>query len=136
MLLDWGSWGYQIGAVGIVAFTLVFLVNVRWWTDWLGRVIALTLSSLSSVLIVTTLRQLHIDLPGGILWWRFFSFWLFGLGVWAGLGTFVWSQFLAPRIKLRPRLTTRREHRNAQADLADSGNSRNGRLHDDSGSTD
>lgn len=118
MLLNWGSWGYQIGAAGIVAFTIAFLVVVRWWTDSLGRVVAMALSTTSGVLVITTLRQLHIDLPGGILWWRVIVFWAFGVGVWSSLCTFIWAQFIAPRVGRKPRMTTRREFRNEEGPLA------------------
>lgn len=126
MLLNLGSWGYQIGAVGIVAFTLAFLFNVRWWTDWLGRVLALVLVTMSGVLFISTLRQLNLDLPGGILVWRLVAFWGFGLGVWSALGTFIWAQFLAPRLGRKSRMTTRREFRNEEGHLADPWPARDG----------
>lgn len=98
-LLDFGSLGYQIGAVGIVAFTLAFVIVVRWWTDWLGRVLAGVLSATSAVLVVTTIRQIWPELGGGMLIVRTVVFWVFGLAVWSGLATFLWAQFIAPRIK-------------------------------------
>jgi len=130
-LLSWGSWGYQVGALGIVAFTLAYLMNVRWWTDWLGRVVALVLSTMSGVLFITTLRQLNINLPGGILLWRVIAFWLFGLGVWIGLGTFIWAQFIAPRTMRKSRLSTRRELRYEEGILAARRSRRDGDPDDD-----
>lgn len=98
-LLDLGSLGYQIGAVGIVAFTLAYLVIVRWWTDILGRVVAGVLFAMSGVLVISTIRQIHPDVTEAFLVWRLVVFWFFGVGVWTALGTFVWAQFFAPRIK-------------------------------------
>jgi len=98
-ILDVGSLGYQIGAVGIVFFTVAFLVSVRWWTDWLGRVLAGVLFATSAVLVVTTIRQLNPDLGGSFLIVRAVVFCLFGAAVWTSLATFVWAQFFAPRIK-------------------------------------
>lgn len=123
-----GNVGYQIGAVGIAAFTLAFLVIVRWWTDLLGRLIAGVLFTLTLVLIMSTLRMLHVELPGGLLTWRLGVFWLFGAVVWSALGTFIWAQFWAPRIRESARMTTRREYRSEeQADLADRRHGRDGR---------
>lgn len=98
-MLDLGSLGYQVGAAGIIAFTLAFLVVVRWWTDWLGRVMASVLCSTSAVLVITTLRQLHPEWGDTYLTWRLVVFWVFGLAVWSSLATFVWAQFFAPRLK-------------------------------------
>jgi hypothetical protein len=124
MLHDLTLWGYQIGAVGIIVFTLAFLVLVRWWTDALGLILAALFFILSMVLMVTTFRLVGINPPGGIDWWRVFVFDAFGVVVWMAVGTFIWSQLFAPRVR-RPRMTTRREH-NEEADLADSRLGRDG----------
>lgn len=120
-----GNIGYQFGVVGILTFTISFLTIVRWWTDHLGRVIAGIMISLSTVLIMTILRMLHVELPGGLLVWRVVVFWIFGAGVWIGFGSLVWAQFFAPRIR-RSHLTTRREHSDEEVDLAGGGNDRDG----------
>jgi hypothetical protein len=98
-ILEFGSLGYQIGAGGIIAFTVAFLVSVRWWTDWLGRVIAGVLFSTSAVLVVVVLRQLFPEWEGSFLIVRAAVFWFFGVSIWISLASFVWSQFFAPRIK-------------------------------------
>lgn len=98
-ILDLGSLGYQVGAAGIVFFTVAFLVSVRWWTDWLGRVLASVLFATSAVLIVVVLRQLFPEWEGPFLVVRAAVFWLFGVSIWVSLATFVWSQFFAPRVK-------------------------------------
>lgn len=130
-----GNIGYQVGAVGIVAFAVSFLVITRWWTDLLGRLVAGVLITISAVLTMTVMRMLEVPLPGGLMVWRLVVFWAFGLAVWTALSTFLWAQFLAPRIRKQTgRMTTRREHRSEQeTDLAGSGDSRNGSLHDHSG---
>jgi hypothetical protein len=125
MLENFGNLGYQIGALGIIAFTIAFLVVVRWWTDILGRVIAGVFSATSAVLIMTTLRMFGYANAEAFFAWRAAVFWLFGIGVWSGLGTFLWSQFMARRVNprgVRSKVTTpqtRREHRNEEVDLAD-----------------
>jgi hypothetical protein len=103
-----GSWGYQVGAVGIILLTVFYLVAVPWKTDILGRLIAGVLGSLSSVLIIIAARQLGWDPPGGLLVWRAIVFCVFGAAVWTALGTFIWAQFWAPRVQ-RNRVTTRKE---------------------------
>jgi hypothetical protein len=57
-LLDIGSTGYQIGALGIVAFAVSFFAVVRWWTDLLGRVLAFVFGITSLVLLVSAYRSL------------------------------------------------------------------------------
>jgi MFS family permease len=138
-LLDLGSIGYQVAAAGILLFTVSFLVVVKWWTDWLGRVLAGVLSATSAVLVVTTIRQIWPGLGGGVLVIRAIVFWLFGLAVWSGLATFVWAQFFAPRIKgtrLTRSRTTRMEQVNEKASLADPRHDRDGDLHDRTGGHD
>lgn len=98
-LLELGSIGYQIGAVGILVFTLAFLASVRWWSDSLGRVMAAVLTTTSGMLVVTAIRQIWPDIDGAIFVWRAIVFWLFGIAVWASIGTFLWAQFFAPRLK-------------------------------------
>lgn len=136
MLHDIGNFGYQVGALGIVAFTVAFLVIVRWWTDHLGRVIAGVLASISAVLIMTTVRMVKPELAADhtYLTARGVVFWVFGLGIWIGLGSFVWAQFLAPRIRQSERMTTRREHKHEEADLAGSRPDRDDGSDDRSGS--
>jgi hypothetical protein len=112
--------------VGIIVLTFVFLAGVRWWSDILGRLIAGVLVSLSSVLAIIIVRQLGVELPGGILIWRAAVFCIFGLAVWTALGTFVWAQYGASRIQ-RKRMTTRKERKSdEEADLAGSRHDRDG----------
>lgn len=131
-ILSIGALGYQVGAAGIVAFTLCYLVAIKWWTDWLGRVLAGVLFTTSAVLVTITLRQLNPDLAGHYFVWRAIAFWGFGLAVWASWATFLWAQFFAPRLKHR---TTRKDKQGEQeADLADSRSGRDGDPDDRSGS--
>lgn len=138
MLEDFGNWGYQLGAVGIVGFTVAFLVVVRWHSDMLGRIIAGVLTSTSGVLIMSTLRMFGFAQFDFFFAWRALVFWLFGIGVWTGLATFLWAQFWAPRIRNRHRPewttpATRREYNDAQADFANRRASGDDRSHDDPG---
>lgn len=137
MLLSIGNIGYQVGAVGIIAFSVAFLIGVRWWTDHLGRVIAGVLSSMSAVLVMTTVRMLSPELATDhtYLTVRLIVFVVFGSGIWIALASFVWAQFFAKRIRHSSdsRMTTRREHKDEEADLADSRSDRDVHLHDRAG---
>jgi hypothetical protein len=124
-LEQFGNWGYQIGAVGIVAVTVTYFIIVRWWTDILGRVLAGVLGTTSLVLTMSTLRMLHVSLPDFFLW-RAAVFWLFAIAVWAGLSTMVWSQFYAPKVRHRERLTTPQRREHEETDLAHPWHDRDG----------
>jgi MFS family permease len=117
--------------LGIVAFTIVYLAAVRWWTDILGRVIAGVFSATSAVLVVSTIRLINPDINGIYISVRALVYWLFGIAVWAGIGAFLWAQFMAPRGR-----TTRKEFFHEEAHLADRGNRDHGGLHDHSGRSD
>lgn len=108
MLEQLGTWGYWMGASGIILINLVFAVAVPWWNDILGRLIMGVLTALSLVLGIIILRQLGVELPGSLVLWRAIVFWVFGLAVWTALGTFIWAQYMAGRVQ-KNRLTTRRE---------------------------
>ena len=135
-LLKAGSWGYQIGALGIVAFTLAFLIVVRWWTDLLGRVLAFVFTITSVVLLISAYRALTLTNSHGFLTVRVIVYWVFGLGIWTGLTSFFWFQFFAPRI--RRNRTTRKEHQEHveehEGGMASSGPDRDGDSHDRAGS--
>lgn len=131
-----GTIGWQVGAAGIVAVTLTYLIIVRWWTDHLGRIIAALLIALSLVLTLTVVRILRVDLPGKDLVWRVVVFWLFGAAVWSAFFTMVWAQFFAPRLRNRAskdRLTTPQGRGHEESDMADSRPDRDGGSHDRSG---
>lgn len=136
MVENIGNIGYQVGAIGIVLFSASFLIITRWWTDLLGRLVAGVLFTISAVLSMTVARMMNVEFPGGLFLWRAIVFWAFAFAVWTALCTFVWAQFLAPRIrKTSGRMTTRREfHRDEQeAGLADSRHRSDGDLHDRAG---
>jgi hypothetical protein len=117
-LLEFGSWGYRIGALGIVAFTVSFLMTVRWWSDLLGRVLAVVFTVMTVVFITSAYRTAHpIDTPSFLLW-RTIVYWAYGAGIWGGLLTFLWFQFFAPRIKAG---TTRRGNKDEEVHVAGSG---------------
>lgn len=115
-LLEIGSWGYQIGALGIVAFTACFLIAVRWWTDLLGKILAFVFGITSLVLLLSAYRSITQTTADGFLIVRVLLYWTFAIGTWTGLFSFFWFQFFAPRI--RQGMTTRREARDEKADLA------------------
>lgn len=122
-LLEVGSWGYQIGALGIVTFTVSFLMVVRWWTDLLGRVLAFVFTITSIVLLLSAYRSLtHADSENFMIV-RLVVYWTYGVGVWGGIVSFLWFQFFAPRVK---HLTTRRDRQNEESTMAGSRNDRDG----------
>lgn len=95
-----GDVGFVVAAVGVLTFSLSFLIAVPWWTDRLGRAIAGVLGSVSIILILSILRLLQVPIPG-LFWWRAFVFTAFAATIWAATFAFIWAQFLAPRIKRR-----------------------------------
>lgn len=135
MLLNVGNVGYQVGAGGILAFTLAYLITVRWWSDHLGRVIAGVFSSMSMVLMVTTMRMVSPEIVTNHTYagFRILVFWTFGLGVWFALVSFVWAQFFADRIRQSERGIKRKRKKDEKGCLADRGHHRDGDLHDDPG---
>lgn len=112
-----GNIGYWIGSVGILVFTLAFLLSVRWYTDILGRVIASVFAVISAVLLMSVARMLEVDLPGGLFLWRAVLFVLFGASVWSAVVVFMWAQFWAPRRQPpRPeRMLDHSDHTNREA---------------------
>jgi hypothetical protein len=87
-LLELGSRGYQIGALGIVAFTFSFFAAVRWWTDVLGRVLAFVFGITSVVLLLSAYRSLTQINSDGFLAVRAIVYWVYGIGIWTGLISF------------------------------------------------
>lgn len=107
MLKAVGDIGFMISGIALVLFPLMFLVTVKWWTDWLGRIIALMFTVIGLIMTLSMVRLMGIPLPG-IIWWRAFLFPALGLASWAACIGFAWSQFLAPRVRAR-RERTRKE---------------------------
>lgn len=132
-----GNVGYQVGAVGILFVTVIYYISVRWWTDPLGRTLAAVLGTVSTVLIMSILRMLDVPIPN-LLLWRALVFWMFGLAVWSGLLTMVWSLFFAPRLRIRSRegRTTHPRRVHEEASMADRRGNSDGHLHHDPGSPD
>lgn len=114
-----GSLGYQVGALGILVFTVSFLVTVRWWTDFLGRVLAFVFMGVSAVLVVSAYRTLANPDGHGFFIMRAVVYWTFAAGIWSGLVAFFWTQFFARR-------ATRRERRNEEVGMADHRHNRYG----------
>lgn len=94
-----GDLGIIVAGLGIVAFSLLFLTCVRWWTDWLGRSIAAVTAVPAVILGLSVWRLLGGDLIGGVQVWRATLFPLMGVVIWVATGVFLWAQFIAPRIK-------------------------------------
>lgn len=114
-LLEVGDWGYQIGGVGFLIFTTAFLVGVRWRSDLLGRLMAASFAIVSAIFLTGGYRLMHPGDSHGFLLWRMLLYVSFATVMWGSLGTFIWSQFFAPRIKNR---TTRKRKRDEESSLA------------------
>jgi flagellar motor component MotA len=100
MIKQLGDWAWVMASMGVVICTLMFLGAVRWWTDALGRVIAAVLVSISTIVGVSMLYYMGVPIPS-LLWTRLVLYTAFGMAIWAAVITFVWSQFVAPRVKRR-----------------------------------
>lgn len=107
MLRQIGDIAFLVAGSGILAFTVLFLGLVRWWTDALGRLIALVMLSEALIITLALVRLFGVPLPG-LYWWRAFLFGTLGVGLWTGCVLFVWAQFIAPR-RRKPRKLEREE---------------------------
>src|SRR5215213_4268240 len=92
-----GDLGIWAGAIGIFAFTTLFLVATRWWTDVLGRTLAAVFVAASGVLCIASLRSADVELIGGIMTWRAVCYVTCGGVMWAAGMTCCWAQWCAPR---------------------------------------
>lgn len=101
MLRAIGDVGFVFASLGVVAFTVLFLVAVRWWTDHLGRAIASVMGLTSLIAILACFRLMDIPLVGGVDLWRAIIYPLLGLSLWVSVVMFTWAQFIAPRVKSR-----------------------------------
>lgn len=98
-----GDFGIILAGLGIVAFAVMFLTCVRWWTDWLGRSIAAVAAVPALILGLSVYRLMGGELPGGVQIWRATLFPALGVASWIATGTFIWTQFFAPRVKKHKR---------------------------------
>lgn len=101
MLGTLGDTGFLIAGSGIVSFTIVFLILVRWWSDLLGATIAGVVFFTSMVVILGFARVYNIDLPGGVDLWRAILYPTLGAFIWWAVIMMVWAQLMAPRINKR-----------------------------------
>lgn len=95
-----GDAGFVMAATGLGTFSVLFLVSVRWWSDWLGRSITSVIATAGVIAIVAALVLLGVDVPE-IRVVRAILYPLFGLATWLATGIFIWAQFIAPRRRLR-----------------------------------
>lgn len=94
-----GDIGIIVASFGVVAFSVLFLTCVRWWSDWLGRSIAAVTAVPAIILGLSVYRLIGGDLIGGVQVWRATLFPLMGVVIWVAGGFFIWAQFIAPRVK-------------------------------------
>jgi hypothetical protein len=98
-----GDVGFVLATLGVVAFTVLFLTSVRFWTDWLGRLVAAVFISVLLIMALSVVRLMGFPLPG-LFWWRAFLFNALGVAIWSGVVGFVWAQFYAPRLRRQGKL--------------------------------
>ncbi len=97
---SWGTWALTVGAIGVVVWSTMFLVSVRWWTDALGRVLAAVFGSMGIMCVVITIVTLGIPVPA-VQYVRAALYSAFAVSVWGGVVAFLWAQFAAPRLRRR-----------------------------------
>ena len=101
-----GDIGFVVSGIALVTFGFMFLMTVRWWTDWLGRIIALVVFVIAFMMLLGLVRLLGLPLPGLFLW-RAILFPLLAVGSVGANVVFIWAQFIAPRVrKRRSRVTS------------------------------
>lgn len=93
-----GDVGLVLAGVGIIVFTTLYLVSVRWWTDHLGRAVAAFFGSVGAIMALVIWRVIGWPLPG-VHWWRAFLFNAMAVSIWAGVIGFVWAQFIQRRVR-------------------------------------
>lgn len=104
-----GNAGLIFAGLGVVAFAILFLTCVRWWTDTLGRSIAAVAAVPAIILGLGVYRVMGGDLPGGTQVWRATLYPLLGVVSWIAGGVFIWAQFFAPRVKKIKKNRTKEE---------------------------
>lgn len=95
--------GYVAIGAGIIVFTVLFLTCVRWWSDVLGWTIAAVCFMFSLTLGLGIYRLFGGPLPGGTLLWSAILYPAIAVVVWSAAGTFIWSQFVARRVRRKNR---------------------------------
>lgn len=105
MLERIGDIGFLTAASMLLCFSILFLTCVTWWKDLLGRVIALILGVMVTIMILASLVVFDVPIPGK-MWWRAFLYNLLAFAMFLANVAFVWSQFIAPRRKKRQGRTT------------------------------
>lgn len=96
-LKEVGDTGVTVASLGIVAFAILFLVCVRWWSDVLGRSIAAVAIVPAVILGLSIYRMAGGGLAGGVQLWRAILYPVLGGVIWVAVGLFIWYQFFAPR---------------------------------------
>lgn len=100
MVNDWGTYAFMIAAVAFIVFSFTYFVTITWWTDTLGLAIAGVLGPTTLILMVSCIRLFDIPVPG--YWWmRAVLDSVFAIAMVCGVIIFIWSQFMAPRIRNR-----------------------------------
>src|SRR4030042_352533 len=99
MLKAIGDWGFVFAGSGVVVFTLLFLLSVRWWSDHLGRAIAAVTGLTSLIAALGIARFVDTPVPGGIDMWRAVIYPLLGASLWASIILFAWVQFIRPIVR-------------------------------------
>lgn len=110
MMQTIGDVGLIAAGIGIIVFWILFGISVRWWTDWLGRIIFAFFSSIGIIMALVIVRVGGIPLPY-IQTWRAILFGSMAVTIWMGVFAFVWAQFVQRRVRsARTTPTDRKDH--------------------------
>lgn len=93
-----GDIGLVLAGVGIIVFALLFGFSVKWWTDWLGRIIFAFFASIAVIMGLVIWRILDWPLAYAQLW-RALLFGAMAISIWGGVIAFVVSQFTRRRVR-------------------------------------
>lgn len=93
-----GDIGLVLAGVGIIMFTLLFGVSVRWWSDWMGRIIFSFFGSMAVIMGFAVWRVIGLPLSYVQLW-RAVLFGTMAVSIWGGVIAFVWAQFVQRRVR-------------------------------------
>lgn len=102
----WGNVGFLVFSVSILVFTFIYLTMSRWYTSFLGTILAVFTSGVLVLCVYICLRVWGIDLPG-VEWLRLILFWILGLSMLGSVVGFLEVQFGKRGEKLRQRLSRR-----------------------------
>ena len=99
MVRAWGNIALAIAGLGVITMAGLYFAGVhQWYRDTLGRVLGAVLGAFAVICVVIVVVLLGVDIPG-MPYVRSILYTTMGAAIWAGVITFIWAQFLAPRVR-------------------------------------